>query len=105
MNNRLTEKYFGDKKFMRLHKRLSARADFSSSVELFELLSAMKFSIDEKLLENYSLADNAAYFLREIERDLNREMKKLFAQVSIKTIKAVAEMIAQEYFNERNDSA
>ncbi len=105
MNSRLTEKYFGDKKFMRLHKRLSTRADFSSPAKLFELLSAMKSAIDDKLLKNSSVADNVAYFLREIERDLYREMKNISVQVSIKTIKAVAELIAQEYFNERNDSA
>lgn len=99
-NERLSTKYSGDKKFMRIHKRLSSQ--FSSPTTLYELLSAIKFSTDDKLLSNYSILGNVAYFARELTCDLNREIKRLSIPVTVKAIKSFAETIAQEYINERN---
>ena len=99
-NDRLTAKYSGDKKFMRIHKRLSSQ--FIPQITLHELLSAIKLSTDNKLLSNYSILGNSAYFSREIIHDLNRDIKRLSIPVTVKTIKNFAETIAQEYIDERN---
>ena len=95
-NERLTSKYFGDTKFMRIHKRLAVRTDFPSPTALHELLSAVKIQIDTKLAANYSILDNAAYFKRNVQRDL------LLKNFPAAVIKIAAELIAQEYIDERN---
>ena len=101
-NDRLTSKYVGDEKFMRVHKRLSSYDEFSSPTMLHNLLIAIKTTIDGKLFDNYSVLDNAAYFGRDIERDVNIGMNNLSIPMTFRAVKSIAAIIAQEYIDERN---
>lgn len=101
-NDRLTIKYIGDKKFMRIHKRLSNQDEFSSPTMLHELLIEVKTTVDDKLLSNYAVLDNAPYFESELKGDLIRGMEKFSIPAKAKFIKNVAAIIAQEYIDERN---
>ena len=101
-NERLTSKYAGDEKFMRVHKRLSSQ--FSSSTMLHELLIEVKTTIDGKLISNYAVLDNAPYFESELKGDLIRGMEKFSIPAKAKFIKNIAATIAQEYIDERNSA-
>ena len=95
-NNRLTAKYFGDKKFMRIHKRLSSW--FSSPTALHKLLIELKQTIDDKLFSNYAVLNNAAYFEGNVRQNLVLTLKN-FPAPAIRTFAAI---VAQEYIDERN---
>ena len=96
MNDRLTAKYFGDKKFMRVHKRLAGQ--FSSQTMLHELLIKRKQTIDGKLFSNYAVLDNSPYF----EVNVRRDVKMIFDNLPVSTTRNIAEIVTQEYIDERN---
>ena len=102
-NDRLTSKYTGDKKFMRVHKRLSKQ--FSSPIMLHTLLIEVKTTIDGKLLSNYAILDNEPYFTNELAGNLIREMEEFSITAKAKDIRNIATTIAQEYINERNSTS
>ena len=95
-NDRLTAKYVGDKKFMRIHKRLSSQ--FSSPTILHKLLIELKQTIDGELFRNYAVLDNAAYFEGNVRRDLVLTLENFPASA----IRNIAAIVAQEYIDERN---
>ena len=96
-NDKISVQYFGDSKFMRIHKRLLTY--FNSPQELQKFLIAIKNSIDEKLLNNYAELDNPPYFTRSLWRDI----KILLTNATLPQIKDFAALIAQEYFDERKN--
>ena len=100
LNSRIAAKYVGDKKFMRIHKRLSERDEFPSPIKLHGLLVELKRTIDDKLAANYAVLDNAAYFTGNVRQHL-RLMLGNFAAPAIINIAAI---VAQEYIDERNAS-
>ena len=95
-NDRLTAKYSGDKKFMRIHKRLSSQ--FSSPTMLHKLLIELKQTIDGKLFSNYAVLDNAAYFEGNVRQSLILALENFPAPA----IRNIAAIVAQEYIDERN---
>ena len=95
-NQRLTSKYIGDKKFMRIHKRLSSQ--FSSPTTLHKLLIELKQTIDGELFNNYAVLDNAAYFEGNVRQNLVPAPENFPASV----IRNIAAIVAQEYIDERN---
>ena len=99
-DSRLSARYGGDDKFMRIHKRLSG--EFSSPSSLHQLLFSIKTQADGKILTNYAILDNPSYFERGLWRDLKQEMESLSLPVSAETVKRVSAAIAQEYILERN---
>ena len=102
-NDRLTSKYGGDEKFMRIHKRLAGQ--FSSPTMLHELLIEMKTTIDGKLLNNYVMLDNEPYFTSELARNLIRGTEKFSIPAKAKFIRNIAAIIAQEYIDERKSTS
>ena len=104
MNNRLTAKYNGDKKFMRIHKRLAITSEFDSLMKLYQILIAVKNSVDNMILTNYAVIDNKPYFEHELCTDLKTAMKNFNVHLTAAKIKDFGEIIAQEYINERNSA-
>ena len=102
-NDRLTSKYGGDEKFMRIHKRLANQ--ISSPTMLHELLIEMKTTIDGKLLNNYVMLDNEPYFTSELARNLIRGTEKFSIPAKAKFIRNIAAIIAQEYIDERKSTS
>ena len=98
-NNRLTEKYLGDKKFMRIHKRFEKNY---LPTQLFEILFSVKKSIDDRLYKNYYVVNSEGCFIKDIGRDLLVAFQNLNFTFTAETIKNFCSVIAQEYFNERN---
>lgn len=64
-NNQLRDKYQGDAKYTRIHKRLHERGAFSQiERRLFEALNGVKQQADEQVLQNTQLLNNESYFGR-----------------------------------------
>ena len=98
-NFRLTSKYLGDKKFMRIHKKFVSKF---SQQKIFEILVLMKKSVDDELFQNFSVMDNKNYFQSEILRFARKIFKQFSIKVTLDEIKNFSEIVAQEYLDERN---
>lgn len=100
-DSRLAGRYGGDRKFMRVHKRLAG--DFVSPSGLHDLLISVKSMADGKIMTNYALLDNPAFFEHDLWRDLKQGMTDLSMTPDLALIKRMGALIAQEYIEERNN--
>jgi type I restriction enzyme R subunit len=107
-NNQLRQKYLGDAKYTRIHKRLqerqSAQSDISDSErKIFEALVGVKEDADEQVLNNTQILDNESYFERQmmplvIRRFMKEQQIKLNADAS----KYINHLVVAEYLKEFN---
>jgi len=70
-NNQLRQKYLGDAKYTRIHKRLQERQQSQSDIseserKIFEALAGVKQDADEQVLNNSQVLDNESYFERQM---------------------------------------
>ncbi|MBQ9067675.1 MAG: hypothetical protein IJ131_01245, partial [Eggerthellaceae bacterium] len=97
------KKYGGDAKFLRVHKRTLRTPPplTSSPTQLFDVLSQVKHDADEKLIANYQLLGNEAYFKQEMQRVVVSSCKHAGLPYTAEQVSNLASAIASEYFNER----
>ena len=106
-NNQLKQKYQGDPKYTRLHKRLLEQGGFSDHERhIFEALSGVKHDIDEQVLENSQIMNNESYFERLMMPLVIRQFN---TQQDIKlnpdTARSINHLIVAEYLHEYNTGA
>ncbi|MFS1562365.1 MAG: UvrB domain 3-containing protein [Candidatus Arsenophonus phytopathogenicus] len=66
-NNLLRDKYLGDVKYARTHKRLREHGRFSESErKIYEALLSVKLDADNKVLNNSNILNNEGYFGRQM---------------------------------------
>ena len=107
-NNQLRQKYLGDVKYTRIHKRLQERqkrqSDISESErKIFEALAGVKQDADEQVLNNSQVLDNESYFERQmmplvIARFMKEQQIKLNADAS----RYINHLVVAEYLKEFN---
>ncbi|MCI4031730.1 type I restriction endonuclease subunit R [Dickeya dianthicola] len=106
-NTLLRQKYRGDAKYARTHKRLQERGGFGATErKIFEALSDVKHDADEKVLNNSQLLNNERYFEQQmvscvIEHFEDRHHITLTSQAAIE----INRLIVTEYLNEFNTGA
>ncbi len=106
-NNQLKQKYQGDPKYTRLHKRLLEQGGFSNHERhIFEALSGVKHDIDEQVLENSQIMDNESYFERLmmplVIRQFNTQQD---LKLNPDTARSINHLIVAEYLHEYNTGA
>jgi type I restriction enzyme R subunit len=103
-NNQLRQKYLGDVKYTRIHKRLLERGDISESErKIFDALAGIKQDADEQVLNNSQVLDNESYFERQmmplvIARFMKEQKIKLNADAS----RYINHLVVAEYLKEFN---
>lgn len=106
-NNQLRQKYHGDVKYTRIHKRLLERGGLSDSErKIFEALMAIKQDADAQVLQNTRILDNESYFERAmmpliIARFIDQQQINLNADAS----RYINHLIVAEYLKEFNTGA
>ena len=70
-NKQLRQKYLGDAKYARVHKRLQERQQNTGDIgqserKIFEALSQVKQDADDQVLNNNQILDNAGYFKNQM---------------------------------------
>ncbi|MCK5682057.1 DEAD/DEAH box helicase family protein, partial [bacterium] len=106
-NNQLRQKYLGDAKYTRIHKRLQERRGISDSERrVFAALSGVKQDADEQVLQNTQMLGNESYFERQmmplvINRFMNEQQIKLNPDAS----RYINHLVVAEYVNEFNTGA
>ena len=107
-NNQLRQKYLGDAKYTRIHKRLQERQQSQSDIseserKIFEALAGVKQDADEQVLNNSQVLDNESYFERQmmplvIARFMKEQQIKLNADAS----RYINHLVVAEYLKEFN---
>lgn len=106
-NNQLRQKYQGDTKYTRMHKRLVERGGLSDSErKIFEALSGVKQDADQQVLQNTQMLDNESYFERTLMPIvINRFMKQQDIKLNPDTSHYINHLVVAEYLNEFNSGA
>ncbi|MBA0179373.1 type I restriction endonuclease [Pectobacterium carotovorum] len=106
-NNLLREKYSGDAKYARTHKRLREQGNLSEPErKIFEALNGVKQDADEKVLNNRQLLNNENYFANQIVSCVLKHFEDLqHITLSAKAATDINHLIVTEYLNEFNTGA
>jgi type I restriction enzyme, R subunit len=103
-NNLLREKYHGDAKYARIHKRLWEKENISDTErKIFEALLRVKQDADDKVLNNSQILENENYFERSVQPFvINRFMNEQGIKLNSKSYQWINHLIVNEYLNEFN---
>ncbi|MBV1790603.1 DEAD/DEAH box helicase family protein [Marinobacterium sp. D7] len=105
-NNQLREKYHGDVKYTRIHKRLQERQHSNSDIseserKIFEALTGIKQDADEQVLNNSQILDNESYFERQMMPLVIRRFKgEQNIQLNADTSRYINHLVVAEYLKE-----
>ncbi len=103
-NERLSAKYGGDNKYVRVHKRFAEKNILSKPQNrLFQALKGIKEVVDNDILKNSKLLDNENYFEKNMLRLIIQELKRK-QKIKLDTIssKYINNLVVREYINEYN---
>ena len=101
-NSRLRDKYDGDPKYARIHKRLTENGTLSESeLRIFKALSDVKQQADDQVLQNTQLLANETYFER-LMMPLVIKQFKLNHKINITpdASRTINRLVVAEYMNE-----
>lgn len=106
-NNQLRQKYHGDVKYTRTHKRLIEHGGISESErKIFEALTGVKQDADEQVLNNSQILDNESYFERQMmPLVINRFKAEQKIQLNADTSRYINHLVVAEYLKEFNTGA
>lgn len=99
----LANKYKGDAKFMRTHKRIMSNPPpIADAITVHKILMKIKCQADETIAHNESLLDNQPYFTKIVMPYVLTACKEENTAVSMPQVQFINNCISQEYFEERN---
>ncbi|AFP32785.1 type I restriction endonuclease subunit R [Marinobacter sp. BSs20148] len=107
-NNQLRQKYLGDTKYTRIHKRLQERQHRSNDIseserKIFEALTGVKEDADEQVLNSSDILNNESYFERQMmPLVINRFMKQQKIKLNADASRYINHLVVAEYVNEFN---
>lgn len=107
-NNQLRQKYLGDVKYTRIHKRLQERQQSQSDIseserKIFEALAGVKQDADEQVLNNSQVLDNESYFERQMmPLVIARFMKEQNIKLNADASRYINRLVVAEYLKEFN---
>jgi len=107
-NNQLRQKYLGDTKYTRIHKRLQERGPTlnlasESERKIFEALTGVKQDADEQVLNNSQILDNESYFERQMMPLVIKRFKgEQNIQLNADASRFINHLVVAEYLKEFN---
>lgn len=103
-NHQLRQKYLGDAKYTRIHKRLQERGDISENErKIFEALTGVKQDADEQVLNNSQILDNESYFERQMMPLVIRRFKgEQNIPLNADASRFINHLVVAEYLKEFN---
>ena len=103
-NKQLRQKYHGDAKYTRIHKRLIEKGNISDNERrIFEALTGIKQQADNQVMQNTQLLDNEYYFERMMmPHVIEQFMKKQHIKLNPEASKYINKLVVAEYLNEFN---
>lgn len=100
-NNLLKEKYKGDVKFARVHKRILERGNLTKrEIELYEVLLGIKSQADEKVLVNTNILNNDGYFEGLMTQTVVNNFQKANVNLDSDSAVFITNAVSKQYLNE-----
>ena len=100
-NNLLKDKYQGDAKFTRVHKRIVERGGITKrESEIHQTLMTIKQDADDKVLLNTQMLNNESYFEQMLMRTVVQGFKKTSVKLDPDAARFVNAAVMKEYLNE-----
>ena len=105
-NHQLRQKYLGDTKYTRIHKRLQERQQSQSDIseserKIFAALEGVKKDADEQVLNNSQVLDNESYFERQMmPLVIGRFMKEQNIKLNADASRYINHLVVAEYLKE-----
>lgn len=110
-NRRLKDKYKGDERFVRIHKRIEEenqkreRPIISKlEYEIAETLMRMKQTIDDSLFLNINGLENEDMFKRDVMANISHALMNMHIKADIADKKYIRNLIAGEYLQQYNQA-
>ena len=98
----LTQKYEGDTKFMRIHKRLRNNPPpIGTDIQLFPVLLDLKHIADSKVMANSGVLRNEAYFTMDMMPVIRQTVTAHGIPITYPQLQFFGATLSQEYFHER----
>jgi type I restriction enzyme R subunit len=110
-NSQLRQKYHGDAKYTRIHKRLQERQSSSNDIseserKIFAALTGVKQDADEQVLNNSQILDNESYFERQMMPLVIRRFKgEQNIPLNADASRYINHLVVAEYLKEFNTGA
>lgn len=106
-NSQLRQKYHGDVKYARIHKRLQEKGDMKDNErKIFEALTGVKQDTDTQVLMNSQLVDNESYFARMVmPYVIDRFVKQQEIKLNPTSSGYINQLVVTEYMKEFNSGA
>lgn len=106
-NNLLRQKYSGDVKYARIHKRLTEKNEMSANErKIFEALNGVKHDTDEQVLQNLQLLNNEGYFKQiTMPTVINHFMTQQQINLNPTTSHFINDLVVKEYLKEFTNGA
>jgi type I restriction enzyme R subunit len=105
-NNQLRQKYHGDAKYTRIHKRLLERGGISESErKLCEALTGVKQDADEQVRQNTHILNNESYFEQQMIPLVIKRFKQQQLKLDPDTSRSINQLVVSEYLKEFNTGA
>ena len=101
-NDMLLQKYFGDAKYVKIHKRVKDRLPKFPNTKLFGILINLKENIDNLILKNSNIMDNESYFKHEVGILVIDEYEEYQFTLVQDEIHFFADLIVENYLLERS---
>lgn len=102
-NDLLKDKYKGDTKYARIHKRIKQKNITDKQSKILSALEMVKIQLDEKVLNNSAILKNENFFIVETQPIVDVEFEdKNKIKLNDETFKYINNLIATEYLNEYN---
>jgi len=103
-NNLLKDKYQGDAKYARMHKRIVERGDISKrESQIFEALQGVKEQADDVVQLNDKIIENEGYFDNLMIKTVIQQFKgKYNIPLDAESSKYINKLVVKEYINEFN---
>lgn len=98
----LADKYNGDAKFMRTHKRImESPPPIADAVTIHRILMGVKSQADDAISRNESILDNEAYFMKSLRPLIMKACVSEGTKVDIQQVQFIDNCITREYITER----
>lgn len=100
-NENLRQKYSGDAKFARIHKRIRERGEVSQSdIDIYNILVSAKNGIDDKVTKSEHIVDNSGYFNDLVAQQLAESFHHANINTSYDALDHTKNQIMKEYEKE-----
>ena len=101
-NELIRNKYQGDAKFARIHKRLMAKPEMSrEQAKIHEALTGVKADADEKVLNLSQILENVSFFENQMMPSVIKRFKmEQKLPLDVQAIKSINQMILKEYLED-----